>query len=125
MASCFASFLCKISFEASPIAEIMKSKSLNMCAFYIFCLLDLDFFHHEGFMGETFLFLYGSVSSGRFCGSVTSPCLSSSCYFPSLFTLLSPPPLGDSNVVSSDVLCTCSTSCFFFFLLLLGASYSS
>jgi hypothetical protein len=73
MASYFSLFLCKISFEASPIAEIMNSKSSNMSTFCIFGLLDLDFFHDEGFMGETFLFLDGSVSSRRFFGGVTSP----------------------------------------------------
>jgi len=97
----------------------------TVSTFCIFGLLDFDFFRKEGFVGETFLFLDGSVSSGRFCGGVTSPFLSSSYYFSSLFTSLSPPPLGDWDVVSSDVLCISCTSCFFFFFLLLGASYSS
>jgi hypothetical protein len=86
MASCFSLFLCKISSEASPTVEIMNLKSSTVSTFYIFGLLDLEFFRDEGFVGETFLFLDGLVSSGRFYGGVTSPCLSSSCSFPSLFT---------------------------------------
>jgi hypothetical protein len=125
MASYFASFLCKISSEASPTVEIMKSKSSTMSTFCIFGLLYLEFFCNEGFVGETFLFVDGSVSSGRFYGVVTLPCLSSSCSFSFFFTSSSPPPLGDSDGVSFDVLCTSCTSCFFFFLLLLGESYSS
>jgi hypothetical protein len=96
-----------------------------MSTFWIFGLLDLEFFHEECFMGETFLFLDGSVSSRGFCGGVTSPFLSFSYYFSSFLTSSSPPLLGDSDAVSSDALCNSCTSCFFFFLLLLGASYSS
>jgi hypothetical protein len=122
----FSSFICKISFEASDTAAIMKSKSLTVRKFYIFGLTTLDFFYDVSFIGETFLFLDISASSREFLGSVTSPCfcLSSSPYFSSLSTSSSPPPLSESDVVSSDVFCISYTYSFFFFLLLLGASYS-
>jgi hypothetical protein len=127
MASSFASFLCKISFEVSDTTTIMKSKSSTMSTVCSFGLLALDFFRNVGFMGETFLLLDGSASSGGLCGSVTLPCfcLSSSPSFSSLSTSSSPPPLGEYNAVSSDVLLSFYTSSFFFFLLLLGASYAS
>jgi hypothetical protein len=86
MASCFSSLLCTSSYEASPTAEITKLKSSIMGTLCIFGLLALDFFRNEFFVGETLLFLEGSVSSGGFCGSVTLPFLSYSFLFSSLFT---------------------------------------
>jgi len=109
----------------SYMDSCFSSRLSILITFYIFGLLDLDFFRKEGFVGETLLFLDGLVSSGRFCGGFTSPFLSYYYYFSSLFTSLSPPPLGDWDVVSSDVLCISYTSYFFFFFLLLGKSYSS
>jgi hypothetical protein len=53
---------------------MIRSMSSTMSTVSILGFLYLDFFREEGFMGETFLFLDLSVSSGGFCGSVTSPC---------------------------------------------------
>jgi hypothetical protein len=74
MVSCLASFLYKISSEVSDTAAMMKSKSSSVSTVCSLVLLAFDFFRDVGFMGETFLLLDGSVSSGGFCGGVTSPC---------------------------------------------------
>jgi hypothetical protein len=126
MVSCLDSFFCKISFEASDTVVIMNSKSSTVSTVCSFNLLALDFFHDVGFMVETFIFLDVSMSSGGFYGGVSLPCFYfySSPFFSSLSTSSPPPLLGESDAVSSHVLCISCTSSFFFFMLLLGASYS-
>jgi hypothetical protein len=74
MVSCLVSFLYKRSSEVFDIAGMMKSKSLSVSIVCNLVLLAFDFFRDVGFMGETFLLLYGSTSLGGFYGSVTSPC---------------------------------------------------
>jgi hypothetical protein len=104
----------------------MRSMSSTVITVWNGGLLAFEFFHAKGFFGETFIFLDVSVSVRGYLGSVTSP-LSFLYSSPSTysFSTSSPPlPLGESDVVSSDVLFNFCTSSFFFFLLLLGASYS-
>jgi hypothetical protein len=127
MVSCLASFFYKMCSEAFDTTTIMNSKSSSMSTVCSLVLLALDFFCNVGFVGETFIFLDGSTSSGRLCGSVTSPCfyLYSSPLFSSLSASSSPPPLGDSEAVSFDVLFSFCTSFVFFLLLVPGVSYSS
>jgi hypothetical protein len=74
MVSFLASFIYKISSEASDIVAMMKSKSSSVRKIYILVLLAFDFFRDVGFVGETFLLLDGSMSSGGFCGGVNFPC---------------------------------------------------
>jgi hypothetical protein len=121
---CFISL--QISFEASDITTIMKSKSSTMNTVCNFSLLSLDFFRDVSFVGEIFLFLDVSSSSRGFLGGVTSPCfcLYSFPLSSSLSTLSSPPTLGDSEVVSSDALLSSCIYSFFFLLLLPGVSDS-
>jgi hypothetical protein len=75
MVACLASVFYKRSCEASDTAAMMKSKSLSVSTVDNLVLLALDFFRETGFVGETFLFLDGSVSSTGSLGSVISPCL--------------------------------------------------
>jgi hypothetical protein len=79
------------------------------------------------FHGETFLFLDGSASSVGSLGGVTLPCffLSSFTSLFSLSTSSSPPPPGDSEAVSYDVVLSCWTSSVFFLLLVPGVSCPS
>jgi hypothetical protein len=126
MVSCLASLCYKISSEVSDIAVMMRSMSSIVSTVCILGLLALDFFHDEGFMGETFLFLDVSASSMGSLGCYfTCFFLSSSPFSSSLSTSSPPPPPGESEAVSSDALFNSCTSSFFFLLLLLGASYSS
>jgi hypothetical protein len=127
MVSCFSSLHYKISSEVSATAAMMRSMSSTVSIVFNLGLLYFDFFHDEGFMGETFLFLDASASSMGFLGGVTSSD-SFLSYSPFSFSLsTSSPPLhpSESKVVSSDALFNSCTSYFFFLLLLLGAFYSS
>jgi hypothetical protein len=72
MASCLASMFCIISCEAPDTTAMMNLKSSSVSTVYNLVLLALDFFLDVGFVGKTFLFLEGSVSSTRSLGSVTS-----------------------------------------------------
>jgi hypothetical protein len=74
MVSFLASVFSIISFEASDMVRMMKLKSSSMSIVCNLVLLALDFFLEVGFVGETFLFLYGSASSTGSLGSVTLPC---------------------------------------------------
>jgi hypothetical protein len=125
--SCLASLHCKISFEVSDTAVMMRSISSTVSTVSNGGLLARDFFHNEGFFGEPFLFLDVSISVRGFLGGVTLPCscFSSSPSSSSLSTSSPPPPSGESGVASSDALCVSCTSSFFFFFFFLGPSYSS
>jgi hypothetical protein len=127
MVSCFLSLHCKISSEVYKTTMMMIFMSSIMSTICIYDLLALDFFRDVGFVGETFLFLEVLASSRGSLGGVTSPCffLYSSPLSSSLYTLSSPPPLGEFEVVSSEALFSSCTYSVFFLLLLLGASYSS
>ena len=73
MVSFFSSLYYKISsmvFETTTMVRLMSS---TVSIVSILGFLALDFFHEEVFIGETFIFLDVSVSSGGFCGDVTSP----------------------------------------------------
>jgi len=126
MVSLFASLHCIISFEVYEMTVMITLMSSIVSTISLLGLLSLEFFHEEGFMRETFLFLDIYVSSGGFWGSFTSPSfyIYSSPFSSSLSTTSSPPPLGDSKEVSSDGLLNSCISSFFFLLLLLGVSYS-
>jgi hypothetical protein len=111
-----------MSSKVSDITAMMRSISSTVSIVCKWGLLAHDFFHVEGFFGETFFFLDVSVSIRGYLGNVTLPYsfLYSSPSSSSLSTSSPPPPLGESGVVSSDVMCISCTSSFFFFLLLLG-----
>jgi hypothetical protein len=117
LASCF----CNISCEASFTIVMMKSKSYTVSIVCILAKVALDFFQEEGFEGETFLFSKGSAS---FLGGVTSPCFCSYYFIFVSSNSSSPPRLGDTEAISSDVLLKSQTSLVFFLLLVLCVSCS-
>jgi hypothetical protein len=116
-----------MSSEVYDTVAMMSSISSTVSIVCKWVLLARDFFHAEGFFGETFLFFNISASVRGYLGGVTSPyfCLSSSPSSSFWSTSSSPPSPGDSDAISSDVLFISYTSSLFFFLLLLGPSYSS
>jgi hypothetical protein len=83
---------------------MMNSKSSKVRTVFIFFMVAFDFFWEEGFRGETFLFLKGSISS---LGGVTFP------GFYSASTSSSPLRSGDTEAVFLEVLLKFWTSSVF------------
>jgi hypothetical protein len=117
--SCLAPCICKISSKVSSTTAIMRSMSSTVSTFFNWGLLVRAFFLVEGFSGEKFLFYYVFVVVRGSFGGVSSP----SPFFspsspPSWFTSSPPLPLGESGLLSFEVLYSSSvswTSSFFFF----------
>jgi hypothetical protein len=122
--SLFDPYHCKISSESSSTAVMIRSILSSVSVAFILGLLAHVFFLAKVFSGEAFLFCEVSVPIGGSLGGVASPSSYVSLSSPPPFPLpwSSPPPSGEPDPSSTEVLSSSSiswTSTFFFFFFTL------